>query len=111
VLISSTASWPAGGTDSGEQLCLADLLGGLSIVADSAAGLPPEQAMPSGLIGTALARGLGGPEPEVADAFYASVLVQVGCTGFSRETAAVFGDELRAPEPSRGRTSRLRRTS
>jgi hypothetical protein len=37
---------------------LADLLGGLSIVADLGFGLPPETAMRSCLIGTALAREL-----------------------------------------------------
>jgi HD-GYP domain-containing protein (c-di-GMP phosphodiesterase class II) len=78
----------------GHSLRLADLLGGLSIVADLGFGLPSEEAMRSCLIGTALARELGAAEPEVADTFYASLLVHVGCTAFSHETAAVFGDEL-----------------
>jgi HD domain len=50
--------------------------------------------MRSCLIGTALARELGAAEPEVADTFYACLLVHIGCTAFSHETAAVFGDEL-----------------
>ena len=78
----------------GQQLRLADLLGGLSVVADLGFGLPPEEAMRSCLIGTALARELGVPEHEVQKTFYASLLVHVGCTGYSHETAAVFGDEL-----------------
>jgi HD-GYP domain-containing protein (c-di-GMP phosphodiesterase class II) len=78
----------------GNQLRLADLLGGLSIVADLGFGLPPEEAMRTCLIGTALARMVGASEEEVADTFYASLLVHIGCTGFSHETAAVFGDEL-----------------
>ena len=78
----------------GGQLRLADLLGGLSIVADLGFGLPPEEAMRSCLIGTALAREAGAGDDEVADAFYTSLLVHIGCPAFSHETAAVFGDEL-----------------
>jgi HD-GYP domain-containing protein (c-di-GMP phosphodiesterase class II) len=75
------------------SLRLADLLGGLSIVADLGFGLPAEEAMRSCLIGTALARKLGVAEQQVADTFYTSLLVHIGCTAFSHETAAVFGDE------------------
>jgi HD-GYP domain-containing protein (c-di-GMP phosphodiesterase class II) len=76
------------------RLRLADLLGGLSIVADLGFGLPPETAMRSCLIGTALARELGVAEVDVADTFYASLLLHVGCTAFAHETAAAMGDEL-----------------
>ena len=76
------------------SLRLADLLGGLSVVADLGFGLPPGEAMRSCVIGTALAREIGADENEVADTFYTSLLVHLGCTGFSHETAAVFGDEL-----------------
>jgi HD-GYP domain-containing protein (c-di-GMP phosphodiesterase class II) len=76
------------------RLRLADLLGGLSIVADLGFGLPPETAMRSCLIGTALARELGVAENEVADAFYASLLLHIGCTAFAHEAAAAMGDEL-----------------
>ena len=78
-----------------DQLRLADLLGGLSIVADLGFGLPPEEAMRTCLIGTALARALDLPEDVVADTFYTSLLVHIGCTAFAHETAAVFGDEFR----------------
>jgi HD-GYP domain-containing protein (c-di-GMP phosphodiesterase class II) len=77
------------------RLRLADLLGGLSIVADLGFGLPPETAMRSCLIGTALARELGVAEDEVADTFYASLLLHVGCTAFAHEAAAAMGDEVR----------------
>jgi HD-GYP domain-containing protein (c-di-GMP phosphodiesterase class II) len=76
------------------SLRLADLLGGLSIVADLGFGLPPETAMRSCLIGTALARELGVPEDEVADTFYASLLLHLGCTAFAHEASAAMGDEL-----------------
>src|SRR5215210_590525 len=75
------------------RLRLADLLGGLSIVADLGFGLPPEEAMRSCLIATGLARKLDVSEAEVADTFYTALLVHIGCTAFSHETAAVFGDE------------------
>jgi hypothetical protein len=76
------------------QLRLADLLGGPSIVADLGFGLPPEEAMRSCLIGTALARQVGAVEQRLRTPFYAALLAHIGCTGFSDETAAVFGDEL-----------------
>ncbi len=74
-------------------LRLADLLGGLSIACDLGFGLPPEEAMRSCLISTALARRLGMPEEEVADAYYTSLLMHVGCSALSHETASIFGDE------------------
>ena len=76
------------------RLRLADLLGGLSIVADLGFGLPPQTAMRSCLVGTALARDLGATRDEVADTFYASLLLHVGCTAFAHEAAAAMGDEL-----------------
>lgn len=76
-----------------ERLRLADRLAGLSIVADMGYGLPPGQAMRSCLIGVALARRLNLSDAEVADTFYTSLLVHVGCVGFAHEMASVFGDE------------------
>ena len=73
----------------------ADLLGGLSIVADMGFGLPPGQAMRSCLLGTALARRLQLPDPEVADVFYTALLMHVGCVSMSHETATLFGNELK----------------
>jgi len=77
-----------------DRLRLADLLGGLSIAADLGFGLPPEEAMRSCLIATALAREQGLAEDEVADTFYTALLTHVGCSALSQETAAVFGDEM-----------------
>ncbi len=77
----------------GARLRLADLLGGLSIASDFGFGLPPEEAMRCCLIATALARQRGLSEDEVADTFYTALLVHVGCTALSHETAAAFGDE------------------
>lgn len=75
------------------SLRLADLLGGLSIAADLGFGLPPEEAMRSCLIGTALARERGLTEEEVSDCFYTALLMHLGCSALSHETAVAFGDE------------------
>jgi hypothetical protein len=72
---------------------LADLLGGLSVACDLGFGLPPEEAMRSCLIATALARRHGLSEPEVSVAFYTALLMHVGCSALSHETAVAFGDE------------------
>jgi HD-GYP domain-containing protein (c-di-GMP phosphodiesterase class II) len=73
---------------------LADLLAGLSIAVDLGFGLPPGSAMRACLCATRLARAHGLDEQDVADAFYASLLLHVGCPGFSHETAALFGNEF-----------------
>ena len=73
---------------------LADLLAGLSIAIDLGFGLPPETAMRSCLVATRLARAHGLAEPDIRDSFFTSLLLHVGCPGFSHETAALFGNEL-----------------
>jgi HD-GYP domain-containing protein (c-di-GMP phosphodiesterase class II) len=47
--------------------------------------------MRSCLVGNALARKLDLPEAEVADAFYATLLLHVGCTALAHETVTAFG--------------------
>jgi hypothetical protein len=86
-----------------ERLRLADLLGGLSIAADLGFGIPPEEAMRSCLIATALARRQGLAEEEVADTFYTALLVHGGA-GLSRTrpprssaTSASSWPRLRGP--------------
>jgi hypothetical protein len=49
--------------------------------------------MRSCLIATGLARRHGLSEPEVSDAFYTALLMHVGCSALSHETAVAFGDE------------------
>ena len=78
------------------KLRLADLLGGLSLVADMGYGLQPGHGMRSCLIGVELARELALGEHEVAEIFYTAMLLHIGCVGFSHEMYASFGDELRA---------------
>jgi HD-GYP domain-containing protein (c-di-GMP phosphodiesterase class II) len=78
------------------QLRLADLLAGLSIVADMGFGLPPETAMRACVIGTAVARKLELTEQQVADTYYACLLLHIGCTALAHETAQALGDDLTA---------------
>jgi len=73
---------------------LADMLGGLSIVADLGFGLPPLHAMRSSIVATALARHLGTNEEDMRAAFYVPLLMHIGCISMSHETAAIFGDEI-----------------
>ena len=80
----------------GATLRLADLLGGLSLVADLGYGLVPGHAMRSCLVGVALGRRAGLAEHEVAEIFYTSLLSHVGCAAFSHEMSSAFGDELTA---------------
>jgi HD-GYP domain-containing protein (c-di-GMP phosphodiesterase class II) len=75
------------------RLRLADLLGGLSIASDLGFGLPPEEAMRSCLIGTALAREQGLAEDVVADCFYTALLMHLGCSALSHEASVAFGDD------------------
>jgi HD-GYP domain-containing protein (c-di-GMP phosphodiesterase class II) len=79
-----------------ERLRLADLLASLSIVADMGYALPPEQALRSCVLATALARRIGLPDTDVADTFYTALLVHVGCVTFAHEMASAFGDDRSA---------------
>ena len=76
------------------RLRLADLLAGLSVTSSLGFGLPPEHAMHACLIGTALAREVGLDEEEVADVFYATLLLHVGCTALAHESVATWGDDV-----------------
>src|SRR5687767_2141240 len=60
--------------------------------------------MRSCLVGTALARELGEPEDLVADCFYTSLLMHLGCSSQSHETNAAFGDD-RGVMAAAGRTN------
>ena len=79
-----------------DDVRLADLLAGLSLVQDHGLGLPPDDAVRSCLVATALARKLGLGESEVAGVFYDSLLEHIGCVGYAHETYLVWGDDLAA---------------
>jgi HD-GYP domain-containing protein (c-di-GMP phosphodiesterase class II)/biotin operon repressor len=78
------------------RLRLADLLSGFSIVADMGYGLPVGESMRSCLVAVALAQNLGLSNQEVADTLYTSLLLHVGCVGFSHEMSTIFNNELTA---------------
>jgi HD-GYP domain-containing protein (c-di-GMP phosphodiesterase class II) len=73
---------------------LADLLAGLSRLADLGFGLQAGEALRSCALATRLARSLDLPEDDVRAACYTALLHHVGCTGYAHETARLFGDEL-----------------
>jgi HD-GYP domain-containing protein (c-di-GMP phosphodiesterase class II) len=84
-----------------DDVRLADLLAGLSLVSDLGLGLPPESAMRSCLIGATLAREIDLAETEVADVFYTSLLQHIGCTGYAHETYLVWIDDIAANRAAR----------
>jgi DNA-binding CsgD family transcriptional regulator len=73
---------------------LADLLAGLSRLADLGFGLQAGEALRLCALATRLARSLDLPDDDVRAAFYTALLHHVGCTGYAHETARLFGDEL-----------------
>jgi HD-GYP domain-containing protein (c-di-GMP phosphodiesterase class II) len=73
---------------------LADLLAGLSRLADLGFGLQAGEALRSCALAGRLARSLELPDDDVRAAFYTALLHHVGCTGYAHETARLFGDEL-----------------
>jgi HD-GYP domain-containing protein (c-di-GMP phosphodiesterase class II) len=75
---------------------LADLLAGMSLVSDLGLGLPPDDAVRSCLVGTALARQIDLAETDVADVFYISLLHHIGCTGYAHETYLIWRDDIAA---------------
>ncbi len=77
-----------------DRLRLADLLGGLSIVADLGFGLPPQMAMRSCLVATALARKMNLSDDDVRDCFYTALLMHIGCVSVAHESTMAFGDDL-----------------
>ena len=73
---------------------LADLLAGLSRVADLGFGLQAGTSVRSCALATRLAESLDLPAAEVRAACYTALLQHIGCVGYARETARLFGDEL-----------------
>ena len=78
----------------GDRLRLADLLGGLSMVSDLGFALPPQMAMRSCLVATALARNIDLSDSDVRDCFYTALLMHIGCISVAHETTMAFGDDL-----------------
>jgi len=73
---------------------LAELLAGLSRVADMGFGLPTGSAAASCVLATWMARSLGLSEQDTRAAYYTALLHHVGCVGYAHETTRLFGDDL-----------------
>ncbi len=75
------------------RLRLAELLAGLTVVADLGMGLEPGEAGRSALVAMELAAVVGAPEP--ADVYYTTLLQHIGCTAYAHEAARMLGgDEI-----------------
>ena len=73
---------------------VAELLVGLSSVADLGMGQPVGSAARSCLVAVWLSRANGCHEDVVSDVLYAALLQHVGCTAYSHEASLLFADEL-----------------
>src|SRR4249919_3864462 len=72
---------------------LAQLLVGLSLVADVGMGLEPGEAARAAVIAARLAEDVGAGAP--SDVYYATLLQHIGCTAYAHEAAAILGgDEI-----------------
>jgi len=72
-----------------------DLLAALSVTTDLGMGQPPETALRSSLLATALARTMALPDDEVRNACLGTLLRHVGCTATASAEARLYGgDEL-----------------
>jgi HD-GYP domain-containing protein (c-di-GMP phosphodiesterase class II) len=78
----------------GGVLRLADLLAGLSRLADLGFGLQAGEALRASALAAGLARSMDLDDEDVRAAIYTALLLHLGCVGYARETARLFGDEL-----------------
>jgi HD-GYP domain-containing protein (c-di-GMP phosphodiesterase class II) len=73
---------------------LADLLAGLSRLADLGFGLRSGEALRAAALAGVLARSVDLDDDDVRAALYTALLLHVGCIGYAHETARIYGDEL-----------------
>jgi HD-GYP domain-containing protein (c-di-GMP phosphodiesterase class II)/DNA-binding CsgD family transcriptional regulator len=73
---------------------LADLLAGLSRLADLGFGYTQGQALWSGALAARFGQTLGIDDEDVRAAMYAALLLHLGCVGYAHETARLYGDEV-----------------
>jgi HD-GYP domain-containing protein (c-di-GMP phosphodiesterase class II) len=76
-----------------ERLRLAELLAGLSLLADAGMGLEPGEAARATLVALELAATVDAEE--AGDVYYTTLLQHIGCTAYAHEAAAMLGgDEI-----------------
>jgi HD-GYP domain-containing protein (c-di-GMP phosphodiesterase class II) len=73
---------------------LADLLAGLSRLADLGFGLQAGHALRSSALAATFSETLDVSDEERRAALYTALLVHVGCVGYAHEQARAFGDDL-----------------
>jgi HD-GYP domain-containing protein (c-di-GMP phosphodiesterase class II) len=76
------------------QQRLADLLAGLSRLADIGFGLPTGESVRAAAVAADIAHREGLHDDDVGAAVYGALLLHLGCIGYSHETARLFDDEL-----------------
>jgi HD-GYP domain-containing protein (c-di-GMP phosphodiesterase class II) len=72
---------------------LADLLAGLSRLADLGFGIQAGEALRTSVLAAELARSLDLPDEDIRAGLYTGLLHHAGCTAYAHETAREFGDE------------------
>lgn len=72
---------------------LAELLGSLSLATEAAVGVPPETTIRAAVVSVALASALRLDAGACADAYLASLLRYIGCSGLASETAWYGGGD------------------
>jgi HD-GYP domain-containing protein (c-di-GMP phosphodiesterase class II) len=75
---------------------LADLLAGLSRLADLGFGLPAGESLRSSALAIVLGRSLDLPDDDIQAGVYTALMFHVGCVGYAHETVELFGDEFAA---------------
>ena len=75
------------------ELRLAELIAALSQTTDLGMGQPPETAIRTCLLATALAHRMNLSDQDVGDVYYTTLLQHVGCTAYAHETARAFGGD------------------
>ena len=83
----------AGNGEAPTPVRLAELVAGLSLVADLGLGHPMEHILRQTVIAMRLGDAAGVPAEERAVVYYTSLLAWVGCAADTHDLAALFGDE------------------
>ena len=78
------------------MLRLVGLLGGLSVAMDMGTGAPLEESLRRCVVAGRLAEVVGCAAEARRDVLYSSLLEHLGCTAYTHELAAVFGDDIAA---------------
>lgn len=73
---------------------LLGLLGGLSLATDLGTGVPLEESLKRCVVATRLARAVGCTDAQTSDVVYTALLQHLGCTAYTHEGAAVWGDDI-----------------